>query len=415
MRKISVFGSLSANLNIETQNIKIEKGGGRIGYYPHNNSFDFSFKKSWAFWGFTLVELLVVIAIIGVLIALLLPAVQAAREAARRMQCSNHMKQFMVAIHNYHDMNNSLPAAKTTIFYPPSRASNNFSCQFLMFPFMEQVSRYQEIAAVSGGIAVADNNALLRGKFSTFLCPSDPNSSRPGILNDLSRCNIMVCRGDFALHNTQTFFTGASSFIFPSNLARAPFLSPSDDSGGSKRIANVWRGFEGITDGTSNTMAISESCSAESSNSRSIFGAVSQYIINNTTTAFAPSGCYSLFDASSKQYNETAPLARLLYRGNILWDGRTPRNGFCAVLPPNSPSCIHNITEPERRMGYLSATSYHVNGVNIGLFDGAVRYISETIYAGNMSDEQEYGTGPSPYGVWGALGSIGQGEVNSSF
>ncbi|MDR1142581.1 MAG: DUF1559 domain-containing protein, partial [Planctomycetaceae bacterium] len=103
-----------------------------------------------------------------------------------------------------------------------------------------------------------------------------------------------------------------------------------------------------------------------------------------------------------------------LYRGNILTDGRAARTGFCTVLPPNSPSCIHLTTSPETRMGYLSATSYHGKGVNVGLFDGAVRYVSDSIDAGKMSDEQSYNSGPSPYGIWGGLGTIGQSE-NVSF
>jgi prepilin-type processing-associated H-X9-DG protein len=114
------------------------------------------------------------------------------------------------------------------------------------------------------------------------------------------------------------------------------------------------------------------------------------------------------------QYKISAPLATALYRGNILADGRVARNGFCTVLQPNSPSCVTNITSPEKRMGYLSATSYHGNGVNVGFFDGTVRYVSGSIDAGKMSDQQSYDSGPSPYGIWGSLGTIGQSE-NTSF
>jgi prepilin-type processing-associated H-X9-DG protein len=357
----------------------------------------------------------VVIAIIGVLIALLLPAVQAARESARRMTCTNHQKQFMIAVHGYHDHYNALPTATAAVVFKnsPPTVSNNFSCQFHLFPYLEQTMRYQEITNSTTHIAVVDNNNLLRGKFTTFLCPSDPNSSLPGIYRNLSRSNIMTCRGDFALHNAQvTGFSASASFVFPSNLSRAPFMVASSASG--PPFVNVWRGFEGILDGTSNTIAISEACSAESTDSRSIFGAVSQYTINNTTTASAPSGCFALFDASSMQYKITAPLATDLYRGNVLTDGRAARNGFCTVLPPNSPSCINTTAQPEQRMGYLSATSYHGKGVNVGFFDGAVRYVSDSIDAGKMSDQQSYNSGPSPYGIWGSLGTIGQSE-NVSF
>ncbi|MCL2117614.1 MAG: DUF1559 domain-containing protein, partial [Planctomycetaceae bacterium] len=91
---------------------------------------------------FTLVELLVVIAIIGILIALLLPAVQAAREAARRMQCSNHLKQITLALHNYHDAHKTLPAGCGG----PLLAwdMNLLGTLWAILPFIEQGQRYED-------------------------------------------------------------------------------------------------------------------------------------------------------------------------------------------------------------------------------------------------------------------------------
>jgi len=92
---------------------------------------------------FTLVELLVVIAIIGMLIALLLPAVQAAREAARRMQCSNHLRQIALAVHNYHDVHNGVPPLAVSI--------NNYGFFMMMFPFIEQQASWDFIQSRRGG------------------------------------------------------------------------------------------------------------------------------------------------------------------------------------------------------------------------------------------------------------------------
>lgn len=121
--------------------------------------------------GFTLVELLVVIAIIGVLIALLLPAVQAAREAARRMSCSNNLKQFALACHNYHDVHHSLPAATID--------SNTLSWHVLILPFIEQRPLYDKFSFVRGSYDAGGNlgpnkNEHALNPLGALLCPSCP-------------------------------------------------------------------------------------------------------------------------------------------------------------------------------------------------------------------------------------------------
>src|SRR5688572_2108281 len=125
--------------------------------------------------GFTLVELLVVIAIIGVLVALLLPAVQAAREAARRMQCGNNLKQLGLAVHNYHDTYNVFPPQMMNV-----DASNDrrWGWGAVTLPFVEQKSLYEQINPDGGKqIPVASTLiggvALLRTRLAMHLCPSD--------------------------------------------------------------------------------------------------------------------------------------------------------------------------------------------------------------------------------------------------
>src|SRR5205809_315149 len=100
--------------------------------------------------GFTLIELLVVIAIIGVLIALLLPAVQAAREAARRSQCVNNLKQIGLAMHNYHSANDSLPPAGEAFSneYPQfgwATGPQNFALKVRILPYMEQTNAFNSV------------------------------------------------------------------------------------------------------------------------------------------------------------------------------------------------------------------------------------------------------------------------------
>mgnify|MGYP002528120846 CR=1 FL=1 len=128
--------------------------------------------------GFTLVELLVVIAVIGILVALLLPAVQAAREAARRMSCSNNMKQIGLAIHNYHDSFKTFPPDGIWFSGPQSTAKNDprhFTWIALILPFVEQQPLHDSINFKLPGYAqtAADGTLLRSVEISSFHCPSD--------------------------------------------------------------------------------------------------------------------------------------------------------------------------------------------------------------------------------------------------
>jgi prepilin-type N-terminal cleavage/methylation domain-containing protein len=371
------------------------------------------------FQAFTLVELLVVIAIIGVLIALLLPAVQAAREAARRMQCANNMKQYVLACHNYNDVHKALP-----LWHPYYTASgtpattgggNKFSlisATVALLPYIEQSPRY-DLWVSTGCVGAHQLNdvgqAVFKEPIDGLLCPSDPTRKLPTVINGDSRyashTSIMTSRGDGIYYNRGEAAARWQRGIF------------------FHRISCT---FGDITDGTSNTMAVSEAIISSKDGNTSGGTGLSYVIkegaihnVGNTTIVTDPiTSCltdgYAVGDHSMVKNPATA-----VYRGMLFNDGRPGVSGVTTVLPPNSITCSESTTSADVS-GIWTASSFHSGGVNTCAADGAVRFVSNTIncldstipmpmtgsFVGGMN-------GPSPFGVWGSYGARNDGKTSA--
>jgi prepilin-type N-terminal cleavage/methylation domain-containing protein len=201
------------------------------------------------FSGFTLVELLVVIAIIGILVALLLPAIQAAREAARRTQCNNNLKQIGVALYNYHDTHKVFPAG---YIHRNATGDPDWGWAVFIMPFMEMDAMYQQLDVGKTQLinfynasATADQIALLQTPIAAYRCPSDV--AKP--LNNLCR---------FGAQNPAPFDIATSNYVASAG-GLTPALAPANATD-SKGVfyGNSWRSTRDILDGTSSTLAAGE-------------------------------------------------------------------------------------------------------------------------------------------------------------
>ena len=380
--------------------------------------------KGGGLYAFTLVELLVVIAIIGILIALLLPAVQAAREAARRMQCSNNLKQFGLACQTYHDANKSFPSAKLN----RGGAWDVFSAHIVLLPYMEQQARYDAIMSEDkkrkdasptdpgAGLAPWDQvdpskandpndayNYSYRGLVNpipTMSCPSDAQASQPCPRTNQTVTSYMTCRGDrySDTYANKDWGTPYQRGIFGTN---------------------GWNNMSAATDGTSNTILASESVTAPTNNSKKIKGGAvvlgSSFYVDpgtdpwgSSNTSAAPVTCNNTRDPNDRTMMLGTEL-QYADRGQFA-DGRVSLTGFCTVLQPNSPSCANEIPGGgDNSSGAFTATSNHTGGVQVCLIDGSVHFISDTIDAGDQTKVEPF-QGRSPYGVWGNLGAKADGQ-----
>ena len=359
---------------------------------------------------FTLVELLVVIAIIGILIALLLPAVQAAREAARRMQCTNQVKQLSLGCHTFHDAHKRLPCNGYDPIWrsymrknEPTVAMGNthhYGYLTLLLPFIEQTAYFDSIkTSIEARREAGENDAFHAGNnapgtpftavIRSFQCPSDGNA-KAKTDTTLNRSNYFSCRGD-----AWVAWDGEGN--------RGMFIS------GNRALNDLGS----ISDGTSNTIAISESLVSPITND----DPDSKYrtaVIRNFPNPSAPSTCLEVRGADGEVRADKLVDASG-HKGFRWASGQTAYGSFHTALPPNSPSCgSHTNMWPEGAAN-IAASSNHTGGVNVGMADGSVTFVSDSV---NTGTELDFITDPrsnskSRYGVWGAAGTRAGSESTS--
>ncbi len=332
--------------------------------------------------GFTLVELLVVIAIIGVMVGLLLPAVQAAREAARRMSCGNNLRQIALATHNYESTNRKLPPS---MIIDRTRANNaSWSIHGRLMPYLEQSNLYQQIDL---SVAWANYPVISRFRVPAYVCPSDPKG------DELRDTSLTGSPNGIFLYPTTYGFNMGTWFIYD------PVTNRGGD-GATHPNANLT--LAAVTDGTSNTMWAAEvhAWAAYTRNGGPPSTAVPSTVAEALAAVATGIGDRLLADGTGTGHTEWA-------------NGHCHHSGFTTTLGPSTQvpytrggvlykNCDYNsqqegnsVTRPSYAI--LTSRSYHSGIVNVCFLDGSVRAIGNSI----------------ELRVWRAMGTRAGGEVQA--
>jgi len=331
--------------------------------------------------GFTLIELLVVIAIIAVLISLLLPAVQAAREAARRIQCTNNIKQIGLAVHNYHDTNGGLPP--TLVIAGTGGAvtwTNSLGAHPRILPFAEQGPIFNALN-FSVEMYSPPNLTATSTWLSLFVCPSEIRQEFiHNVGGRMSVSNYGYCTGDW-------FVWGGTGSSLRSRSAFGPMLSRN------------WSSFQ---DGLSNTLLVSEGKSYQP------YYRDCPTLANINVHDQIPHPDADPFAIAPEYRGGCAFRAE----GHNEWvESASHHIGFTTAWPPNKairggPNGEYaeiDLTSKREKTGgptfaAITARSYHPGGVNALFGDGSVRFVKSTVSGV----------------IWRSLGSVAGGEVVSA-
>ena len=341
--------------------------------------------------GFTMVELLVVIAIIGIMVALLLPAVQAAREAARRMSCTNNMKQLALAQHNYHATFKAFTTSSSWHrggILGDSRAES-WSEKVMLLPYLEQQSIYDAtdwlLAPYDPWGWHGNQNILTQSrKLSVFNCPSNPTSHLNGRANFTYAINTGTSHIRHRINSDNTGINFLTGYTRSNGMASFMRYDNRFLLGDPRRDTNdSIITFASVTDGTVNTALYSEFVISDP-NKRDLDDKRQwKYQVYNRWVGLAING--NTFLTRQNCLNQTGNVfddpTRWRQRGaGWAWGYSGTGNGYNHTMLPNERSCyIFNGGDDWYGRNLMSASSEHQGVVNVALADGSVRNISETV------------------------------------